>query len=177
MNPIYITLIIIGIALALIGVLLYIAILQLKLSIKKDDLAYMQALVNVRNELEFDIDCCTLWNSYNRLRYYASLKEIKDKMDELMKSNSTDDSSIALLERIHIERTKDYEHSLDYLTLLLALDTRILTLETHLKFQSPDASFNYITVANKFYSQRDHIERDIKELHHFRDSAAEYLPK
>lgn len=58
-----------------------------------------------------------------------------------------------------------------------AINTRIATIEAYIKFQPPEMQFKYITIAHKFYSQLDHLERDLKALQHFRDSVAEYKPE
>lgn len=118
MNTIITPSAIVGIAIITFGILLYIAILQLKLSIKKDDLAYIQALIDVRDEIIFDIDCCTLWNAYNKERYYASVDALYQAIDDFHKSDMTDPSLVESLDRKHVLITKDYDNSLDYLTQL-----------------------------------------------------------
>jgi hypothetical protein len=162
MNPIYITLIIIGVILILIGGLLSVAITQLKYQIKRDDLEYLRALIAIRDRLIDDLDCYTLLNSWNRLKYYGS----KDTLVELSKTRLPDDPLVLAAERIFDRAFKAYEESLDHLSLLLAIETRILTIETHLKFQALGTEFRYVTIANKYYTQLDHAKRDLEALIH-----------
>lgn len=111
MSIIYTIIIIIGALLVTTGSLFTVAIYQLKAQIRTDDIAYIRALIDIKDEILFDIDCLTICNSWNKLKYEAALDKFK----------STDPEDVGLLAKaksIYDKAFKEYVTSLEDLTRL-----------------------------------------------------------
>lgn len=66
------------------------------------------------------------------------------------------------------------ESFINYINKLLdAIEARVVLMQVHLSLQVSDV-FKFISISGKFYSQKDHLERDLQELEKYKEAVMKY---